>query len=121
MTASSQSATGSREAWFYLLGGLSGVGIGWVDLTVNDLLFTALLVLAAGMLLGILRPWRPWRWVIAIVIFIPLTEFVAYRVTHIQPTNGQIFGSFLTALPCLAGAYGGAVVRNVADNLRHKK
>ena len=47
---------------FYLLAALAGLGTGWVDVAINDLLFTALLVLVASMLLGLLRPRWPWRW-----------------------------------------------------------
>ena len=106
---------------FYLLAAVVGIGAGWVDVTVNDLLFTALLVLMASMLLGFARPWWPWRWVVAVVACIPLAEFVAYSVLKVQPTRGQVYGSFLTALPGMAGAYGGAVMRRVIENLRQGK
>jgi ABC-type multidrug transport system permease subunit len=109
------------DAPFYLLAALSGIGIGWVDVVVNDLLFTALLVLGACMLFGLLRPRWPWRWVVAVVIFIPIAELAAYVVMALRPTRSQIYGSFLTALPGTAGAYGGAVMRQVMDNLRRRE
>jgi ABC-type multidrug transport system permease subunit len=105
----------------YLLAVFCGIATGWADVAVNDLLFTALLVLAGCMLLGTLRPRRPWRWVIAVVVFIPLTELAAYLLMTVKPTRGQAYGSVLTALPGIAGAYGGAVVRQVIDNLRQGK
>jgi ABC-type multidrug transport system permease subunit len=111
------SARARRDAPFYLLAALAGIGTGWVDAAVNDLLLTALLVLAACMLLGLLRSRWPWRWVVAVVVFIPLTELAAYLLTTIKPTRAQMYGSFLTALPGTAGAYGGAVMRRVFDNL----
>jgi hypothetical protein len=55
----------------YALAALAGLGTGWADVIVNDLLFTALLVLTACMLLGLLRPRWPWRWVVAVVVFNP--------------------------------------------------
>jgi ABC-type multidrug transport system permease subunit len=113
----SVSQRGRSDVPFYFLAAAAGVGTGWVDTAVNDLLLTALLVLAACMLLGLLRPRTPWRWVVAVVVFIPLTELAAYTLTSIQPTRAQIYGSFLTALPGIAGAYGGAVMRRVIDNL----
>jgi len=67
-------------AAFYALAALAGIAIGWADVTVNDLLFTALLVLAACMLLGLMRPLRPWRWVVTVGVFVPLTEFAAYML-----------------------------------------
>ena len=114
--------TASPRAWsdapFYVLAALAGVGTGWLDVAVNDLLFTALLVLAACMLLGILRPRRPWRWVIAMVSFISLTEVALSVSGRARPGRAQVYGVFLTALPGVAGAYGGAVVRSVLDHLR---
>jgi ABC-type multidrug transport system permease subunit len=104
-----------------MLAGLCGVGAGWADVAVNDLLFTALLVLAACMILGILRPQWPWRWVLVVGVFIPLTELAAYVVLTVKPTRAQVYGSFLAFLPGIAGAYGGSVVRNVMENLRQGK
>jgi hypothetical protein len=106
------------DVWFYLLAALCGMGTGWTDVAVNDLLFTALLVLASCMLLGLLRPRRPWRWVVAVGMFIPLTELAAYLIQTVKPSRAQIYGSFLAFLPGIAGAYGGSVVRGVAEKLR---
>lgn len=111
----------SGDIPFYVLAALFGIATGCVDVAVNDLLFTALLALMACMLLGMLRPRWPWRWVVVVVAFIPAAELTAYLVMTVKPTRGQVYGSFLTALPGTAGAYGGAVVRNVMENLRHKK
>jgi hypothetical protein len=111
----------SNDLWVYALAGLCGIATGWADVAANDLLFTALLVLAACMLLGALRPRWPWRWVVVVVVFIPIAELAAYLVMTVKPTHGQVYGSFLTALPGTAGAYGGAVMRRVVDNLRQKK
>ncbi len=110
-----------RDAIFYLLAVLCGIGIGSADVVVNDLLFTALLVVMACMVLGMLRPRWPWRWVVAVGIFIPLTEFAAYALLTVKPTRAQIYGSFLAFLPGFAGAYGGAVVRRVVENLSQGK
>lgn len=118
---SQEAAHGTKDAIYYLLAALSGIATGFADVAVNDLLFTALLVLLACMLLGMLRPRWPWRWVVAMVALIPLTELTAFLVTSVRPTRGQVYGSFLTALPGIAGAYGGAVVRRAIDNLRQGK
>jgi len=106
---------------FYALAAFCGIGTGCADVVVNDLLFTALLVLAACMLLGTLRPRWPWRWVVVVGAFIPLTEFVAFVILAVKPTRAQIYGSFLAFLPGIAGAYGGALMRGVIDNLREGK
>jgi ABC-type multidrug transport system permease subunit len=97
------------------------VAAGWADVAVNDLLFTALLVLASCILLGLLRSRWPWRWVLIVGAFVPLTEFAAYLVLTVKPTRAQIYGSFLAFFPGIAGAYGGSVVRAVIDNLRAGK
>jgi hypothetical protein len=121
MTTDPVSSRARRDVPFYILAALAGMGTGWVDVAVNDLLFTALLALTTCMLLGMLRPRWPWRWVVVVVAFIPLAELAAYTLQKLQPTRGQVYGSFLTALPGMAGAYGGAVMRRVIDNLRQGK
>jgi hypothetical protein len=121
MTTETVSPGAKSDAPFYVLAALAGMSTGWVDVTVNDLLFTALLVLMACMMLALLRPRWPWRWVVVVATFIPLTEFLAFLIMTVKPTRGQVYGSFLTALPGIAGAYGGSVVRGVIDNLRQGK
>ena len=101
-----------------MLAALCGIGTGWADVVINDLLFTALLVCAACLVLGILRPRWPWRWVIAVGIFIPLTELAAYVARTVKPSRAQMYGSFLAFLPGVAGAYGGSVFRRVFENLK---
>ena|SRR5271157_4613925 len=120
MTGTENSAAKS-DFWFYLLAALCGIATGWADVVIDDLLFTALLVLMACMLLGMLRPRWPWRWVVVVGMFVPLTEFAAYLVRTVKPTRAQIYGSFLAFLPGIAGAYGGSIMRRVMDYLRQKK
>ena len=106
------------DAWFYLGAVLAGTATAWADLRIDDLLFTALLVLASCMVLGLLQPLRPWRWVITVGVFVPLTELAAYALLPVKPSRAQIYGSFLTSLPGVAGAYGGSLMRRALDNLR---
>lgn len=110
-----------HDWWCYLLGAACGIGAGWADVIVNDLLFTALLVVASCMLLGLLRPRWPWRWVITVGLFIPLTEFAAYVLRTVKPSRAQVYGSFLAFLPGFAGAYGGSLMRGVVENLKQGK
>jgi ABC-type multidrug transport system permease subunit len=110
-----------HDIWYYLLAAACGIATGWADVVVDDLLFTALLVLSSCMLLGLLRPRWPWRWVLTVGAFVPLTELAAYLVRTVKPTRAQIYGSFLAFFPGVAGAYGGAIMRRVADNLRQGK
>ena len=121
LKASHRSSTASGDAAFYFIAAVAGIVTGVADVAIDDLLLTALLVLAACMLLGMLRPRWPLRWVAAVVVFVPLTELAAYLTMRVKPTRAQIYGSFLTALPGMAGAFGGAVMRRVIDNLRQGK
>jgi hypothetical protein len=77
--------------------------------------------LLSCLLLGILRPRWPWRWVVTVGVFIPLTELAAYLIRTVRPSRAQIYGSFLAFLPGIAGAYGGSVMRGVMENLRQGK
>lgn len=94
---------------------------GWLDIKVGDLLLTAVVVLAACMLLGFLRPQQPWRWVLLVGVFVPLVEWMAYFFLSEKPERAQIYESFLAFVPGIAGAFGAAVGRNVMDNLFAKK
>jgi len=109
------------DGFYYLLAALSGVLAAWVDIKVGDLLLTAMVVLAANMLLGILRPRKPWRWVLLVGVFVPAVEWLAYFFLSQKPERAQIYESFLAFVPGIAGAFGGAVGRNVVDNLFAKK
>ena len=110
-----------RDTWYYVLAAGCGIGTGCADVAINDLLFTALLGLSACILLGSLRPRWPWRWVVVVGLFIPLTELAAFLVLTVKPTRAQIYGSFLAFFPGIAGAYGGSIMRAVIDNLRQGK
>src|SRR5580704_4219946 len=99
-----------RDGWVYVLAALLGIGVGCVDVAINDLLFTALLVLCVCMLLGMLRP--RWPWVVLVGVFIPLTELAALSILTVKSSRAQVYGSFLAFLPGIAGAYGGSFMRD---------
>ncbi|MFZ0799997.1 MAG: hypothetical protein WCA13_20265 [Terriglobales bacterium] len=109
------------DVFYYLLAVLSGALAGWLDIKVGDLLLTAMVVLAANMLLGFLSPRKPWRWVVLVGVFVPVVEWLAYYFLSEKPERAQIYESFLAFLPGIAGAYGAAVGRGVVDNLFAKK
>lgn len=96
-----------------LFGSLAGVA----EITAGDLLFTALLVLASCMLLGALRPERPWRWALLVGICVPLADLIAYLLLAQKPYRAQIYESFLALLPGVVGAYGGSLGRGVINNV----
>jgi hypothetical protein len=109
------------DVFYYCLAALSGVAAGWVNIKVGDLLLTAMMVLAANMLLGVLSPRKPWRWVVLVGLFVPLVEWLAFFYLSEKPSRAQIYESFLAFMPGIAGAYGGAIGRGVVDNLFSKK
>ena len=101
----------------YLFAVLTGLLAGFVDIKARDLLLTALFVLAPCMLLGVLRPARPWRWVVVVGICVPLVDLIAHAWLRQQPYGGQTYGALLVFLPGIAGAYGGSIMRGVITNL----
>lgn len=102
---------------YFVVATALGILAGWIDIKISDLLFTALLVLAPCILLGALRPRRPWRWTVMVSIFVPIADLLAYLVMAQKPERAQIYESFLAFLPGLVGAYGGAFMRGVINNV----
>jgi len=109
------------DRFYYCVAVLSGVAAGWVDIKVGDLLLTAMVVLAANMLLGFLSPRKPWRWVALVGVFVPLVEWLAFFYLSEKPSRAQIYESFLAFMPGIAGAYGASIGRGVVDNLFGRK
>ena len=110
-----------NDGSIYILGALLGICAGFLDVKIGDLLFTALFVLASTMLLGALRPQRPWRWTFVVAIFVPIVQLLAYLFLTQKPYRAQIYESFLGLLTGIAGAYGGSVGRNMLSNILRQK
>lgn len=110
----------ASDGSIYVFGALLGLCAGWLDVKVGDLLFTALFVLGATMLLGVLRPQNPWRWTIEVAACVPLIQLLAYFFLTQKPYRAQIYESFLGFLTGIAGAYGGALGRRGLSELFKK-
>ena len=108
---------GIKDLAFYVAASGAGVFAGWVDIKVGDLLLTALLVLAPCMILGVMRPARPWRWVAIVGGGVPIAELLGYLILTEKPYRAQIYESFLAFLPGIAGAYGGSLMRQAISNI----
>ncbi len=104
----------------YILGAVLGICAGILDVTIGDLLLTALFVLASTMLLGILRPLRPWRWTLTVGVFVPIVQLLAYVLLTEKPYSAQIYESCLGFLTGIAGAYGGSFFRRGMNELLKK-
>jgi hypothetical protein len=101
----------------YLLGGFLGICAGVLNVIAGDLLLTALFVLISTLVMGALRPGRPWRWIILVPTFVPIVQLLAYLLMTEKPDRAQIYESFLAFLPAVAGAYGGALGRRGLNEL----
>ena len=101
----------------YLLAVLLGMCAGTLELTVGDLLATALFVLLSTLVLGFLRPTRPWRWIVVVGIFVPLFRIAAYFLLTQKPYRAQVWESALGFLTGIAGSYGGALARKGVTEL----
>jgi hypothetical protein len=73
---------------------------------------SALAVTASTMMLGVLRPSRPWRWFLLVGIPVPLAMLIAGLVMPTAHfTRATIAGSVLVLLPGFAAAFGGSLLR----------
>ena len=105
------------DLFMYLLAVLFGLSAGILEVTVGDLLATALFVLVSTMVLGFVRPKRPWRWVVVVGVFVPLARLAVYLVLMQKPYRAQIWESGLGFVTGTAGSYCGALARKGVDEL----
>lgn len=107
-----------KDSPIYALAVILGIAAGALDVEIGDLLLTALFVLASTMFLGILRPERPWRWIVLVAAFVPLLQFLAYFFLTEKPYRAQIYEAFLGFLTGSAGAYAGSAGRRALQVFR---
>jgi hypothetical protein len=106
-----------HDIGFYVFAVFAGMFAGWIDIKVGDLLLTALVVVAPCMVLGLMRPSRPWRWVVIVGVIVPIAELLGYVFLTYKPSRAQVYESFLAFLPAIAGAYGGAMLQQGIRNI----
>ncbi len=109
-----------NDGFPYLLGSILGICAGILDVKIGDLLLTALSVLGSTMLLGMLRPTRPWRWTVTVGVFVPVVQLLTYVFLTEKPYSAQIYESCLGFLTGIAGAYGGSFFRRGINELLKK-
>jgi multisubunit Na+/H+ antiporter MnhE subunit len=105
------------DVLIYLLAALLGLSAGMLEIRVGDLLATALWVMLSALIVGFLRPRRPWRWILVIGTFVPLMRLAAYLALSQKPDRAQVWESGLGFLTGTAGAYVGAFARRGLDEL----
>jgi hypothetical protein len=101
----------------YVLAGLLGLAAGMLEITVSDLLVTAIFIMIATMALGFARPRRAWRWMLMVAIFVPLLRLAAYLLLTQRPDRAQIWESGFGFLIGTVGAYAGVLGRRGVDEL----
>jgi hypothetical protein len=107
----------SSEAPWYALALLLGCISGFVEVTLGDLMMTGFLALFFCMVMGALRPGRPWRWVLVVCGCIPLSRLFAANVLHVYTERAQIYEAFASFITGNAGAYVGSLGRRRTDDL----
>jgi O-antigen ligase len=105
------------DVFIYILAVLFGLSAGLLEITVGDLLATALAVLVSTLVLGFLRPRHAWRWILIVGPFVPLMRLAAYLAMNQKPYRAQIWESGLGFLTGIAGAYAGAMARMGVEEL----
>jgi len=112
---------------FALLALLLGIGCGLLHVLVEtmeepDPLLSALAVTFFAMLLGVIRPARPWRWALLIGVPVPLVMWVSTLIIPtLHFTRAAIAGSLLISLPGFAGAFGGSVLRTKIQQIFYEE
>ncbi|MBV9342113.1 MAG: hypothetical protein JO159_14660 [Acidobacteria bacterium] len=101
----------------YALALLLGLGAGLTEITVGDLLVTALFVLLSTLVLGFVRPERAWRWILVVCAGVPLARLAAYLLLSQKSYKTEIWESALGFVTGSAGAYCGAFARRSVDEL----
>ena len=114
-------SAGQDGGWVYALAPLLGIAAGWLQVKFGDLLLTALVVMSFTMLLGILRPQRPWRWMLLVAAFVLLLQGAAYFFFTERSSREQIFESTLGFLTGTVGAYAGSMFRRAFRVLTEKQ
>jgi len=101
----------------YLLAVLLGLAAGMLEITVSDLLATAIFVMIATMALGVVRPAHAWQWAVIVGALIPIVRLLAYLVMHRHSTLAESWESGLGFVTGTVGAYAGAFTRRVIAEL----
>ncbi|HKW67164.1 MAG TPA: hypothetical protein VJP04_07755 [Terriglobales bacterium] len=105
------------EVPWYALALLLGAASAFAEVAVGDLMLTGFLALFFCMVMGALRPGKPWRWVLIVCGCIPLSRLFAAGVLHMYTERAQIYEAFLSFITGNAGAYVGSLGRKRANDL----
>ena len=106
-----------RNLLAYVVAVLCGISAGILEITLGDLLVTALFILICTMVLGAARPQRAWVWVVIVGSFVPLARIISYFVLNQIPYRAQIWESALGLVTAAVGSYCGVFSRKAVTEL----
>ena len=115
--ASTNTRVPKSDILVYALAVLLGACAGLLEVTVNDVLATALFVLMSTLVLGFCRPRHAWRWIAVVGVFVPLARLLVLVFMNQRPYHAQIWASGLGFVTGIAGSYAGAMSRQAVDEL----
>ena len=102
------SPTPTRDTPYYIAAFALGAIAGWSQVALRDM--SLLLVSAFTLFLAVGRPQRPWRWALVVGLCLPAAELLTY-LSRWHPLRGAVAGSFISLVPAMMCAYGGALLR----------
>jgi hypothetical protein len=105
----------------YAIAVLLGLSGGILDISIGDLLVTAIFVMFATMVLGFIRPQRAWVWAVIVALFVPGSRLAAYLALNQRSDRAQIWESALAIVIGIVGAYAGVLGRRGVDELFRKQ
>ena len=106
-----------KDVFVYAFAVLLGLAGGILEITVNDLLVTAIFVVFATMALGFVRPQRAWRWTVIVASFVPVFRLAAYIFLNQNANRAQIWEAVFAFVLGIVGAYAGVLGRRGVDEL----
>jgi hypothetical protein len=112
----------SKTALMYFIAIVLGTLCGALHVWLEDPLLTPLAVLASTMIMGMARPFRPWRWIIFVGLPVPIVTGVAVATGFVKVWDRALMaGAILAILVGCAGSIGGSVFRRFFDNVFFQK
>ena len=110
-----QKASTGTTVW--IVGVLYGLLAAAIHVLVPEQGLTFLWVMLTTMILGSWKRESPWRWILLVVPFIPLADFVHKFLRPQQVSRATLFGAVLIVLAAIPGAYGGSYMRLMIENV----
>lgn len=108
---------GKSDLLYYVLAVLFGLSAGFVEVQLNDLLATALVIMICTMVLGAARPQHALKWIVIVGLCVPAVRAVTYFLLKQQADRAQIWESALSFVVAAVGTYTGVFARRAVTEL----